>query len=163
MSFRDLDVLLDAEGASAKNSRLPRPSILVVDDDPTIRKSLLAVLKDRYDVILCASAKEGVDAVHGEVCVAILDVKMGKRDGFWVCNEIRRKHPDIPVIFYSAYQDVKDPYDIINEHRPFAYITKDGDIKRLLGAVDTAVSLYTKILEGKKLIEMHRASRDRRG
>jgi DNA-binding NtrC family response regulator len=163
MSFRDLDVLLDADGAPSKKSWTPRPAILVVDDDPTIRKSLLALLRDRYDVILCGSAKEGVDSVHDEVCVAIIDVKMGRRDGFWVCNEIRRRYPDLPVVFYSAYQDVKDPYDIINEHRPFAYITKDGDMKRLLGAVYTAVSLYTKILEGKRLIELHRANRDRRG
>jgi DNA-binding NarL/FixJ family response regulator len=159
MSFKKLDALLEAEGARLGKSEGPRPIVLVVDDDPTIRKSLDAVLKVRYEVTLCATAREGVAAAHERVCAAILDVKMGKNDGFWACNEIRKKFPDLPVIFYSAYQDAKDPYDIINEHRPFGYITKDGDVSRLLKAVDTAVSLHLKLLEGRALLESHRRSR----
>lgn len=159
MPFKKLDALLEAEGARLGKSDSPRPHVLVVDDDPTIRKSLEALLKARYEVVLCASAKEGVAAAHDRVCAAILDVKMGKFDGFWACNEIRRKFPDLPVIFYSAYQDAKDPYDIINEHRPFGYITKDGDVARLLQAVETAVSLHQKLLEGRALLESYRKSR----
>jgi DNA-binding NtrC family response regulator len=160
MSFKELNDLVEEEGAPRREERPARPPVLVVDDDPTIRKSLTTLLRDRYEVIPCASAKEGVSAVHEGVCVAILDVKMGRYDGFWACQEIHRNHPDIPVIFYSAYQDAKDPYDIINNHRPFAYITKDGDVTPLLNAVERAVRLALIIQNGKKLIDSHRKRRE---
>ncbi|WP_437314946.1 response regulator [Sorangium sp. So ce385] len=159
MSFKDFDALLVREGALPSPETAARPKVLVVDDDPTIRKSLRGVLDAWYDVTVCASAKEGRDAVEDDTCAVVLDVKMGKHDGFWACDEIRRKHPDVPVIFYSAYQDAKDPYDIINHHRPFGYITKSGDIACLLGAIRTAVDFYGKVLEGRRLIEQHRKVR----
>ena len=163
MSFKDIDAFLETEGAPVGRVEAERPHILVVDDDPTIRVSLAALLQKRYQLILCASAKEGVDAVTENVCTAILDIKMGKHDGFWACNQIRNKYPDLPVIFYSAYQDAKDPYDVINEHRPFGYITKSGDTKRLVKAVDMAVGFYCRFLEGKKLLDSYKQHRHKGG
>ncbi|HYO72219.1 MAG TPA: response regulator transcription factor [Archangium sp.] len=151
MSFNELDELL-SEDAPSELSAEQLPLIVVVDDDATMRKSLQVVLSPRYRVVLNASAQGGVAAVTEEVCAVILDVKMKGYDGFWACNEIRKRHPDLPIIFYSAYQDLKDPYDIINEHRPFGYITKDGSTSRLLEAVDIAVRLYKMTLDNKKLV-----------
>ena len=159
MSFKDLDAFLEAEGAPSKRQEVERRHILIVDDDPTVRVSLTALLQKRYQLILCTSAREGVDEIHDEVYTAILDVKMGKHDGFWVCNQIRKKYPDLPIIFYSAYQDAKDPYEIINEHRPFGYIPKSGDTKRLLDAVDLAIGFYTRLVEGKKLLDRYKQYR----
>jgi DNA-binding NarL/FixJ family response regulator len=163
MSFKDIDAFLEAEGAPAASTEVERPHVVVVDDDPTIRVSLSALLQKRYQIVLCASAKEGVDAVSDDSCAAILDVKMGKHDGFWACKQIRKKHPDIPVIFYSAYQDAKDPYEVINEHRPFGYITKNGDTKRLVDAVELAVSFYCRFLDGKKLLDSYKQHRRKGG
>jgi DNA-binding NarL/FixJ family response regulator len=163
MSFKDINAFLEGEGAPSRRVDAERPHVLVVDDDPTIRRSLTIVLQKRYQPIVCASAQQGVDEVTEDVCVAILDVKMGKHDGFWACHQIRRKFPDLPVIFYSAYQDAKDPYDVINEHRPFGYITKSGDTKRLLEAIDLAVSFYTRFLEGKRLLDVYKQHRRKGG
>jgi DNA-binding NarL/FixJ family response regulator len=159
MSYEDINAFLEAEGAPTKRTDVERPPILIVDDDPTIRASLTAVLQKRYQLILCPSAREGVEAVNDDVCVAILDVKMGKYDGFWACNQIRKKCPDLPVIFYSAYQDAKDPYDVINEHRPFGYITKSGDSKRLIEAIDLAVAFYSRLVKCNRLLENFRKHR----
>jgi CheY-like chemotaxis protein len=159
MSFKDIDAFLEAEGAPSKSVEMVRPHVLVVDDDSIVRTSLATVLQKQYHLILCASAKEGVAAVTADVCAVILDVKMAKYDGFWACKQIRQRHPDLPVIFYSAYQDAKDPYDIINEHRPFGYITKGSDTKRLLEAVELAVTFYTTFFTGKLLIERYKQHR----
>lgn len=131
----------------------PRPVVLVIDDDASARESLQFVLKDKYDVVLGASAKEGLDAFHDGVRAVILDVKMEGHDGFWACDELHKKEPEIPVIFYTAYQSIKDPSRVISEHRPFDYVIKDGDIGRLLTAVDTAVRVYTMMRDNNKLIE----------
>ena len=142
--------------------KLDLPPILIVDDDAGIRKSLATLFKDRYKVLLCVSAKEGVDAVHEDICVVILDVRMKGHDGFWACEKIRQKHPDMPVIFYSAYQDLKDPYRVINEHRPFGYITKHGDAGELIEAVDMAVRLRKMVLYNQRLVEQVKQERGRR-
>ncbi|WP_437809328.1 response regulator [Sorangium sp. So ce1078] len=161
MPFAEFNALLDKDGALRDVSDTSRPRVVVVDDDAVIRKSLFGLLGAQYQVTACASAKEGIHAVDDETCAVILDVKMGRHDGFWACDQIRMKCSDVPVIFYSAYQDAKDPYDIINDHRPFGYVTKSGDIKRLLDAVEAAVGLHLRILEGKRTIELHRRMRDK--
>lgn len=137
----------------------PLPAVLVVDDDALLREGLAELLKARYEVILAASAEEGVSAVHDGVHAVILDVKMPGYNGFWACNEIRKKYPEMPVIFYSAYQYLKDPYAIINEHRPLGYITKGEKLDKLLSAVETAVQLSKIIHFSKELISSHRAGR----
>jgi DNA-binding NtrC family response regulator len=153
MSFKELDALLEEDAQPLEVEEGPRPHILVIDDDETIRRSLATLFGRRYTVHLAASAQEGLAALHSDIRVAIVDVKMKGYDGFWACNEIRKVHPELPVIFYSAYQDLKDPYQIINEHRPFGYLTKDGDRRRLIEAVDMAVRLNELTREAKKLVD----------
>lgn len=145
------------KGAEAAPVRYP---ILVIDDDKSSRSSLALTLGDKFEVITCASAKEGVAAVHEDICAVILDVRMPEQDGFWACDEIRRIIPDMPIIFYSAYQNAKDPIDIINDHRPFAYVVKDGDLQRLLRLVTTAVSIQSVIVKNRKLLARLQAARD---
>src|SRR6266511_4388458 len=109
MSLDDLEKMIQSEGGSSHD----RPVVVVVDDDVLIRSSLETVLKDKYDVRLCADGLAGVRAVDESTGCVILDVRMPTHDGFWVCKHLRKRAPDVPIIFYSAYQDVKDPYEII--------------------------------------------------
>lgn len=152
-AFKDFDSLLDEDAPTAPGDAVERPAVVVIDDDPAIRHALGALLGERYRVTLCASAREGVAAVGDEVCAVILDVKMQGYDGFWACDQLRKTYPELPVIFYSAYQDVKNPYDIINEHRPFAYLVKGSHVERLLDTLETAVGLRQVTLENKRLLE----------
>lgn len=128
------------------------PAVVVVDDDPSIRDSLTFLLGYDYNVVACASAKEGVAVVHNDVCAVILDVRMPGEDGFWACAEIRKKIPDMPVIFYSAYQDVKDPIQVINEHRPFGYISKGVEVDRLIEMLRNAVQFRAARLTAQRLL-----------
>ena len=159
----DFDDLLDADGARRGAGDGDRPVIVVVDDDAGVRDALVTLFEDRYRVVACAEAQSGVDAVDEETCTVILDVKMKGHDGFWTCHEMRKKVPGVPVIFFSAYQDLKDPFAIINDHRPFGYITKDGSIERLVEAVDVAVRLQQMTVISKKLLKKMRQERGGRG
>jgi DNA-binding NtrC family response regulator len=133
--------------------------VLVVDDDGDMRRALELLLSSQYRVITCATATKGVEAFNDEVCAVVLDVKMKGNDGFWACDEIRKLSADVPVIFYSAYQDVKDPFDIINRHRPFAYVSKDGSSKRLLDTVEMATRLYRTTIRSRRIIAQIRSRR----
>jgi len=133
-------------------------AVVLIDDDPSILESLTFLLGDRYQIASCSSAREGVDAITDEVCAIVLDVKMPGQDGFWACTEIRKKVPDVPVIFYSAYQNLKDPYAVINDHRPFGYVAKGGEVQTLLDMLEAAVELQAAIVENRKLIRRLKSS-----
>ena len=87
-----------------------RPTILVVDDDPGIRQALEFVLKDNYHVELCASgeaAMAAMAAVGSQVQAIILDIKMPGMDGVVVYEKVKEQYPALPIIFRSAYRDLR--------------------------------------------------------
>jgi DNA-binding NtrC family response regulator len=162
MSLKDLDSVLaelsePSSGQSSSRAEAPKserlPLVLVVDDDDGMREALNLLLSGRYRVLSCSSAVAGLEAFTDDVCVVILDVKMRGQDGFWACDQIRKRQPDIPIIFYSAYQDVKNPFDIINSYRPFGYLTKDGNSSKLLSTVELAAQLFQSTLRSRRIIE----------
>lgn len=158
-SFDELDELLNDEGAPSDTVPARRDEIVIVDDDEAVRTGLIMLLRGRYQVVTCASGVEGVAAVGAETCAVVLDIKMGDHDGFWTCDQIRRRFPDVPVILFSAYQDVKSPYEIINQHYPFGYFMKDGDPEQLLKCLERAVRLHRLAIDNRKIVESLRRAR----
>lgn len=116
-----------------------RAGVLVVDDDTLVLKAMRRVLSLFYDVTVAASALEALDLVSDRHAAVVLDIRMPVHDGFWACDRLRERFPDIPVIFHTAHQSDKNLDAIQAEHRPFAYLPKDGDIDRLLTTVAAAV------------------------
>lgn len=163
MGPKHLEALLAEEEEETRDSPdKERPAIVVVDDEETVLRALQALFEDQYRVTVCASAKEGIAAVRDDTCAVILDVRMHGYDGFWACDQIRQRYPDMPVIFYSAYQEVKDPYRIINEHYPFKYIIKDVDTGALVQAVGMAVRLRQVALYSRELLSSLKGTAKRR-
>lgn len=146
MSLQELEKLLNAHtDATAAPTGANNPWVIIVDDDPGVRAALRFALKDMYQLRLCATAVEGVNAVDPEVSAVVLDIKMQGHDGFWAYKAIREKNHHVPIIFNSAHQDAKNPYEIINEYRPFGFVTKGGETDVLLKTVARAV-VYSKEL-----------------
>lgn len=87
----------------------------------------------------------------------ILDIKMPGKDGFQVYKEIRAAFPDIPIIFFSAYQNVLEAAKLSQEYKPFTYFDKNGDIHGLLDAIQRAVAHYAG------LQKLHRIEQQLRG
>ena len=142
MSFEDLDTfynsLVDKERKSAAEP--PKPMLLVVDDDPQLREALRLALQPSYRVQLNSTARDAVAAICDELSAVILDTRMPDQDGFATYKEITERDPDLPIIFYSAYQDLKDPYEIMNQYRPFGYITKGDGHLALFRTISAAVA-----------------------
>ncbi len=65
--------------------------ILVVDDDPQIRRALTSILSTRrYQVVAAASGEEALDvAIEGTPELVILDLAMPGMSGLDVCRELR--------------------------------------------------------------------------
>ena len=78
--------------------------ILVVDDELAIRKGLAAMLEGAgYSV---RTARDGIAAlgvIHAQrPDLVLLDVMMPLMDGFKVCEEIRKRDRDLPIVFLTA-------------------------------------------------------------
>jgi len=152
MGFKELEQLRAALRPSESPSGPSElPFVLVVDDDPLIRTSLDLILSRSYRVQVAANGPDGVALVRDELSAVILDVKMSGIDGFTTYEQMRKLDAELPIIFHSAYQDIKDPYEIINEFRPFGYITKGEDHSMLLRTLAAAVEQRARTLSYRAL------------
>ena len=88
---------------------MPGPrTILVVDDDPVVLRSLQAILEDDFDVIACSAGAPAVDFVTenpGRVAAAFIDFVMPELDGNAVCAALRSLDPTISIVGFSATDD----------------------------------------------------------
>src|SRR5262245_55060068 len=84
-------------------------SILVVDDEPSIRASLRMILQHSgYTFLEASSGQEALEKVGGqEPDAVILDVKMPGMDGLEVLEALRRRGSDLPVIVVSGHGDIE--------------------------------------------------------
>src|SRR5216117_3034233 len=84
---------------------MPRPKILVIDDDAGIRESLKMTLEyDGYEVAGAATGPEGLNLVERDAPdVVLLDVKMPGMDGFDVMTRLRSMLPGLPIVMISAH------------------------------------------------------------
>lgn len=83
--------------------------ILIVDDEPTVRKTLRALLlKQGYDLSFAANGAEALEMASAlKPDVILLDVMMPKMDGFEVCRRLRAmpELAEVPIIMVTALDD----------------------------------------------------------
>jgi DNA-binding response OmpR family regulator len=83
--------------------------VLLVEDDPRVRRVLHLALQDEgYIVVEAATGDDGLHALEStKPDVVLLDVMLPDTDGFAVCRRIRRES-DVPVIMVTARTDSHD-------------------------------------------------------
>jgi two-component system, OmpR family, response regulator MprA len=84
--------------------------VLVVDDEPAVRRALERALKlDSYEVDLAADGEEALDAMASNPADAvILDVAMPRLDGLEVCRRMRAAGDRTPVLMLTARDAIDD-------------------------------------------------------
>ena len=88
-----------------------RPKVLIVDDDPVVRRILLELLNSRYTVILASTGvqmPELLNAHHPDL--VILDVMLPWINGFELCRIIKTQFPSssMPVLFLTGCKEKED-------------------------------------------------------
>ena len=81
-----------------------KPRILIVEDEAAIRSGLMDVfIYHGYDVEGTADGPSGLDqALSGSFDLILLDVMLPGMDGFEICNRIRARDRDQPIIMLTA-------------------------------------------------------------
>ncbi len=87
---------------------VPR-SVLIIEDDPRIRRILQMTLqREGLDVTEAASGESGLEQLgEREFDVVLLDLMLPGKDGFEVCREVRRTS-NVPIIMVTARSDSHD-------------------------------------------------------
>ncbi|MCK6552499.1 response regulator [Myxococcota bacterium] len=130
-----------------------KPRVLVVDDDATMLMSLEVLLGELYEVKTATNAAEAITAADGETSVVVLDVRLGADDGYSVAERLRAKDPELPIIFHTAYPMAMKPEELINQHHPFGYLTKDGELGKLMRLIAEAVHVRSFHAEQRRAAE----------
>lgn len=84
-------------------------TVLVIDDEPNILRSLSFSLSRRgYDVLTAATGAEGVRKLSEAVDVVLLDVRLPDFDGIKVLKKIREKYPRLGVLMISGHATIEE-------------------------------------------------------
>jgi len=105
--------------------------LLVVDDDPHVRQALRWALEDEgYRVDEAGSGEDACSQVREAAPdLMVLDLMLGRMDGFEVVREVRRAH-DLPIIVVSARADTHDIVAAL-EAGADDYVTKPFQVKEI--------------------------------
>ena len=91
-------------GRRRKRATAPKARILVVEDDAAIAYGLQKNLQfEGYEVLVATDGEAGLQqAVDGRPDLIILDIMLPRMNGFEICETLRKKKIDVPVIFLTA-------------------------------------------------------------
>ncbi len=116
--------------------------ILIVDDEADIRMLIAGILEDEgYDSRSAANAREALDAIRRRMpSLVILDIWLQNShlDGIGILDEIRRDHPDLPVIMISGHGTIETAVTAIKKGA-YDFIEKPFKADRLLFMIERAV------------------------
>jgi two-component system alkaline phosphatase synthesis response regulator PhoP len=110
--------------------------ILIVDDEPAIVRGLEDNLRyEGYETLAATSGDEGLARALGEAPdLILLDVMMPTRSGWEVCQELRRRGVDVPIIMLTARGEEVDRVRGL-ELGADDYVTKPFSLRELLARV----------------------------
>ncbi|MFT3775678.1 MAG: response regulator transcription factor [Minicystis sp.] len=115
-------------------------TVLVVEDDPTLRLGLTKTLRSAgFRVEVAKTGREGLDtALALRPDLVLLDVMLPGLNGFEICEELRRHDAELPILMVTAKGEEQDK---VRGLRLGAddYIVKPFGIAELLARVDAAL------------------------
>lgn len=112
------------------------PPLLVVDDEPNLRRSLRTLLEpEGYDVRDAESAEQALPLLaEEEFFLVITDVRLGGMNGYEFLARVRQRWPHLPVLMITAYATPKQAVQAIRAGA-FDYLPKPFAPEELLHAV----------------------------
>src|SRR3954463_10087257 len=126
-----------------------KKQVLIVDDEPNLRKILAAQLsRDGYDVMLAEDGEQGLSLLREHhIDLVITDLKMPKVDGMTLLREAIKEHPDLPIVMITAHGTVDTAVEAL-KLGAFDYLTKPFDKDEVRQIV--AKALRTRELRGEE-------------
>jgi len=127
-------------------------SILVIDDEKAIRKTLSEILS--FEGFVVDEAADGAEALkkikESNYDCILCDIKMPKMDGLEVLEHTRIEKPDTPFIVISGHGNIETAVEAVKKGA-FDFIAKPPDLNRLLITIRNAMDKKSLVTETKQL------------
>jgi len=125
-----------------------KSSILVVDDELSIRESLSGWLQqDGYEVETVADGPGALAKVQEKrYDIMLIDVKMPGMDGLTLLKKLKEQDPDVSVVMMTAHGAIQDAVEAMKSGA-YDYLLKPFDLEELSLTIDKLVKFRTMALE----------------
>jgi signal transduction histidine kinase/CheY-like chemotaxis protein len=126
------------QGSSEAMAGMRGARILLVEDDPRVRSATVEALEDLdYQPIACANAEEALAAFDGQAFdLVISDVIMPGMTGPELIRTLKRRYPELAVLFVTGYVGEGEGEDLIG----YELLRKPFTVDALAEGVATALS-----------------------
>jgi two-component system nitrogen regulation response regulator NtrX len=130
-------------------------TILIIDDDKSVRDSLKMILEyEHYEVEFAENGEQGIQKLDRfPVDVVLLDVKMSGMDGIEVLTKIRQKNEKLPVVMISGHGTIETAVEA-TKLGAFDFLSKPLDRDKLLVTIRNAL-LHAKLAEEYEKLQEH--------
>lgn len=129
-------------------------SILVVDDEKSVRDSIKMILE--YEHFAVDMAEDGAKAItkieENNFDLVLLDIKMPGMDGIEVLGKIRGRYPDLPVVMISGHGTIETAVEA-TKRGAFDFLPKPLDRNKLIITVRNGIEQSKLIIENKQMRE----------
>ena len=114
----------------------PKPSILIIDDDESIRKVLTEILTgEGYNVESAATGKEATEKAEAKLFnIALIDIKLPDTTGVNLLTKIKETKPKMRKIIITGYPSLQNAVEALNKGAD-AYIMKPLNMDKILATV----------------------------
>jgi DNA-binding NtrC family response regulator len=127
-------------------------TILIIDDERAIRKTLTEILGfEGYKIEEAADGEEGLKKFQAATYdVVLCDIKMPKVDGLEFLSKATGINPDVPIIMISGHGTIETAVEAVKKGA-FDFISKPPDLNRLLITIRNAIDKNKLVKEAKVL------------
>lgn len=129
-------------------------SILVVDDEPNLRKTLALILqREGYAVTTASCAAEAHQLLEaGAFDLGFLDIKMPEKSGLTLLQEVRDIYPDMPIVLLTAFASLESAIEAVRGGAD-DYLLKPIDPPQILERVNKVFAKQQQPLRRKKIVD----------
>src|SRR4030043_1078212 len=129
-----------------------KPSVLIVEDDDTMRETLSHVLKrDGYEVYSENSGSGALSMIKKNIIdLILLDMRLPDVDGLELLKKIKEFDTEILVIMMTAYSDVQTAVSAMKSGA-YHYINKPFDLEELKLLIEKGLETKSLINEVRRL------------
>ena len=119
---------------------MSKPTVLFLDDEERIVKSLRLIFLDKYEVLTATDPEAALDLVSAQqVDVVVSDQRMPKVTGVEFLAKVKAISPKSVRILLTGYSDLDAIMDSVNKGEVFRYVQKPWENEKLHATVDLGV------------------------
>jgi DNA-binding NarL/FixJ family response regulator len=118
-------------------------TVLIADDHAIVRRGLRQILTETRDILVGAEAGTAEEVLqlvdHQRFDVVVLDISMPRANGLELLAQVRRSHPELPVLILTVFSEEQYAVRAIKAGAA-GFLTKESAPEKLIEAVRKVAS-----------------------